>query len=265
MINTHKAKKSLGQNFLKDNNIIDKIIQQAQILKDDHVIEIGPGLGALTKRILPIIGKLDAIEYDKDVIPILKETCKGLGEVKIYNQDILKFDLSKVLTNQVKKSKIIGNLPYNISSPLIFKLLEYSDYIKDMHFMLQKEVVQRMCSRPGQKSYGRLSIMLQYFCQTEELFLVPPTAFTPEPKVDSQIIRLIPYKEKPFIADNYTLFSEVVKAAFSQRRKTLRNTLKNYIDASKLIDIGINPALRAEQIPIEQFVLLSNEIEKHKS
>ena len=116
MINTHKAKKSLGQNFLKDNNIIDKIIQQAQILKDDHVIEIGPGLGALTKRILPIIGKLDAIEYDKDVIPILKETCKGLGEVKIYNQDILKFDLSKVLTNQVKKSKIIGNLPYNISS-----------------------------------------------------------------------------------------------------------------------------------------------------
>jgi 16S rRNA (adenine1518-N6/adenine1519-N6)-dimethyltransferase len=133
-----------------------------------------------------------------------------------------------------------------------------------MHFMLQKEVVKRMCSTPGKKSYGRLSIMLQYFCYTEELFLVPPTAFSPEPKVDSQIIRLIPYKEKPFVAKNYTLFSEVVKAAFSQRRKTLRNTLKKHVDSSTLINIGINPTLRAEQITVEQFVLLSNEIEKAK-
>jgi 16S rRNA (adenine1518-N6/adenine1519-N6)-dimethyltransferase len=257
----YRAKKSLGQNFLHNNNVIEKIIRQAHILPKDFVVEIGPGLGALTTKILPIVGKLNVIEYDHNIIPILQKNCLDLGELIVHHHDILKYNLSNLITEEQQKIKLIGNLPYNISSPLIFHLLNYAQHIQNMHFMLQKEMVQRICAAPDNKNYGRLSIMIQYFCQTEALFIVPPTAFTPAPKVDSQIIRLTPYENPPHLAKNFDLFAQIVKAAFAQRRKTLRNTLKQLVNSETLEKAGINPSARAETITLESFVKLSNIVE----
>ena len=259
---SYRAKKSLGQNFLHDNNIIEKIVRQAHILPKDFVVEIGPGLGALTTKILPIVGKLNVVEYDSNIIPILQENCLDLGELVIHHHDILKFNLRDLITEEQQKIKLIGNLPYNISSPLIFHLLKSAEYIRDMHFMLQKEMVQRICATPDNKNYGRLSIMIQYFCQAEALFIVPPAAFTPAPKVDSQIIRLTPYENPPHAAKNFDLFAQIVKAAFAQRRKTLKNTLKQLVNRATLEKAGINPSARAETITLESFVKLSNIVEE---
>lgn len=261
-MHNHKAKKSLGQNFLINTEIIDKIIKNCRLSMNDTVIEIGPGLGALTEKIIKITGKLNVIEYDKDVIPALVNKCSKLGELNIFNEDILKINLSKFFNNTNSKLKIIGNLPYNISSPLIFRLLEYSKYIEEMVFMLQKEVVARICALPGNKKYGRLSVMIQYFCTTDELFLVPPSSFSPPPKIDSQIIRLTPHRDIPYLAENYNLFSDIVRNAFTQRRKTIRNSLRNFMSEKDMINININPQLRAENISVEEFVRIANYINK---
>ncbi|MDA7742073.1 16S rRNA (adenine(1518)-N(6)/adenine(1519)-N(6))-dimethyltransferase RsmA [Francisellaceae bacterium] len=257
----HRAKKHLGQNFLHDPHIIENIIRQINIKTDDTLVEVGPGLGALTTQILPITQKLNVIEYDTDVIPTLKENCEALGELIIHHQDALKFDFEALAQNLESKIRLVGNLPYNISSPLIFHFIKHIDSIADMHFMLQKEVVERICSGPGSKSYGRLSIMIQYFCKTEALFVVPPEAFTPAPKVDSQIIRLTPHQTKQTTAQNFERFADIVRSAFSQRRKTLRNTLKAHANIEQLEKAGIDPSARAETIPLEKFVVLSNLLE----
>ncbi|MFZ9035274.1 MAG: 16S rRNA (adenine(1518)-N(6)/adenine(1519)-N(6))-dimethyltransferase RsmA [Francisellaceae bacterium] len=260
---THKAKKSFGQNFLQDQNIIARIIQQAHICPDDHVIEIGPGLGALSAPVLSITRRLDVIEFDADVIPILKHKCQSLGQLNVYHQDVLKTDFTTFVGENTKKIKLIGNLPYNISSPILFHLVSYAHLFRDMHFMLQKEVVDRIVANPGNKDYGRLSVMLQYYFDCQALFIVPPHVFHPQPKVDSCIIRLVPRALITPVASDVALFEKVVKTAFSQRRKTLRNTLKPLLTPE--LDVGLLPidlSLRAENLSVADFVHLSNVIGK---
>ena len=253
----HHAKKRFGQHFLNDAHIIDLLISHIHPQRDDQMLEIGPGLGALTKPILPLLDHLQVIEIDRDVINHL--TFIGGDKLTIHNVDALRVDLTEI-TDASLPLRVIGNLPYNISTPLIFHLLETTPQIKDMHFMLQKEVVDRIAASPNGKNYGRLTVMVQYRCDAEYLFFVGPESFSPPPKVDSAVIKLTPWKEKPFIADNEKLFAQVVTQAFSQRRKTLRNTLKKMIDASELIALDIDPTARAETLSVEQFVNISNRL-----
>lgn len=252
----YKAKKHLGQNFLQDPNIIRKIVTVIAPQPGQSFIEIGPGLGALTQAILPLVNQMEVIELDAEIIPLLQQNCGHLGQLTIHQQDALTYDFSQYPTNS--SLRIIGNLPYNISSPLLFHLLQYTQCIKDMHFMLQKEVVERMAAKPGEEAYGRLSVMLQYHCQIQYLFTVPPGAFRPIPKVDSAIVRLIPYQTVPFVAKDYALFAEVVKQAFSQRRKTLRNCLKMLCQPAHFVQANIDPQLRAEVLSVADFVKLAN-------
>ncbi|MBN2689734.1 MAG: 16S rRNA (adenine(1518)-N(6)/adenine(1519)-N(6))-dimethyltransferase RsmA [Gammaproteobacteria bacterium] len=253
-----KPKKRFGQNFLQDKIIIENIISAINPQKDDAIVEIGPGTGALTFKLLKITCKLDAIELDRDLIDNLRNKSKNLGEIDIHNSDALEFDFNKIYKTQ--KLRIVGNLPYNISTPIIFHLLNYLDIIQDMHFMLQKEVVDRITAKPGNKQYGRLSIMTQYFLITEKLFDVPPEAFYPAPKVDSSIIRLTP-KKVTFPTKNIKNLQLVVTLAFQQRRKTLKNTLKKLITEEQLISLNIDPSVRPEQLSVDDFVRISNSLE----
>ena len=253
----HHAKKRFGQHFLNDPHIINLLISHINPQRDDQMLEIGPGLGALTKPILPLLDHLQVIEIDRDVVNHL--THIGGDKLTIHNVDALRVDLTAI-TDASKPLRVIGNLPYNISTPLIFHLLETTPQIKDMHFMLQKEVVDRIAAQPNGKNFGRLTVMVQYRCEAEHLFFVGPESFSPPPKVDSAVIKLTPWKEKPFQADNEKLFGQVVTQAFSQRRKTLRNTLKKMIDASELIALDIDPTSRAETLSVEQFVSISNRL-----
>lgn len=255
------ARKRFGQHFLHESFVIDKIVQAIAPKKTDHMIEIGPGLGALTERLLPHLESLTVIELDKDLIPILEEKCAALGELIVYQGDVLKVDfhtLSK--TDQVWR--LVGNLPYNISTPLLFHCLEQANIIQDMHFMLQKEVVDRITSHPGQASYGRLSVMIQYYCQVEKLFNVKSGAFQPPPKVDSAVIRLIPYRELPYKANDPVLFAEIVKNAFNHRRKMLRNNLAIWLQEQEFAQLEINSTLRPEQLAISDYVKLANFVAK---
>jgi len=261
----HQAKKRFGQNFLHDGSVIDRIVSSIRATEADNIIEIGPGLGAITRQLLPITKKMNVIELDRDIIPKLIFNCDGLGELVIHQTDALKFDYDQLCTSEsedgtpskINLMRIVGNLPYNISTPILFHLFEYASKIKDMHFMLQKEVVERMVAKPGSRTYGRLSVMTQSFCDTRMLFIVPPTAFTPEPKVESAIVWLAPRKEKLDIQDR-KLFAKVVAEAFNQRRKTLRNAWRKRIEAEDLESLGINPTLRPENISLAEFVKVSN-------
>ena len=254
---THHAKKRFGQHFLTDAHIINLLISHIAPQSEDQMLEIGPGLGALTKPILPLLDHLQVIEIDRDVINHL--THIGGSKLTIHNVDALRVDLTEI-TDASKPLRVIGNLPYNISTPLIFHLLETSPQIKDMHFMLQKEVVDRIAAEPNGKNYGRLTVMVQYRCEAEYLFFVRPESFSPPPKVDSAVIKLTPWKQKPYQAIDEKLFAQVVTQAFSQRRKTLRNTLKKMIDATELIALDIDPTARAETLSVEQFVRISNKL-----
>lgn len=253
----HKARKRFGQNFLHDQGIIKRIIDVIHAKKGESIVEIGPGQGALTKFLLPTLGEMDVVELDRDLVPILSRNCGSMGELRIHNVDALKFDFNS-LSNNGQKLRVIGNLPYNISTPLIFHLLESCNFISDMHFMLQKEVVDRMSAQPGTKSYGRLTVMVQYRCKVESLFMVDPSAFDPVPKVDSAIVRLVPHETLPFVAKDEKLFAKVVTTAFSQRRKTLRNNMKGMLSSEQLEEIGISPNLRSETLSLEEFVKMSN-------
>ena len=249
----HIAKKKFGQNFLKDASIIHSIIQSINPLLDDALIEIGPGLGALTKPLLEKSNHLLAIELDRDIVSWMeKEYPKK--KITIFNEDVLNFNFHQF----DQKVRIVGNLPYNISTPVLFKCIENIVIIKDLHFMLQKEVVDRMIATPSSSDYGRLSVMLQYYFSMEHLVHVPKEAFDPEPKVESSFVRLIPYEHYPFIANNINQFGKIVKEAFSQRRKTIRNTLKSLINENDFEKIGINPQLRAENLSVSDFVKISN-------
>jgi 16S rRNA (adenine1518-N6/adenine1519-N6)-dimethyltransferase len=257
MTERHHAKKRLGQHFLKDEAVIEQIVRCIAPTPSQSIVEIGPGLGALTKRVLPLVNQLDVIEFDRDVIPLLKKACDNDARLIVHQADVLTFDLSSLVTGD-NKLRVIGNLPYNISTPIFFHLVSFIDHIQDMHFMLQKEVVDRMCASVGTKKYGRLTVMLQYYCEAEFLFDVPPTAFAPPPKVDSAVLRLVPHKKKPCEAEDVKQFSIVVRTAFNQRRKTLRNTLKKLMSEETLKQLSINPQQRPEVTTLQEFVRISN-------
>ncbi|MES9941181.1 MAG: 16S rRNA (adenine(1518)-N(6)/adenine(1519)-N(6))-dimethyltransferase RsmA [Candidatus Thiodiazotropha sp. 6PLUC2] len=257
----HRARKRFGQNFLHDPGIIQRIVQSINPKPSDNLVEIGPGQGAITTELLPLVNQMYAIELDRDLVEPLAQQCASLGELLIHNTDALKFDFSSLAEAQ-RPLRVVGNLPYNISTPLLFHLLDYSPYIKDMHFMLQKEVVDRMGADPGSKSYGRLSVMLQARAEVTPLFNIGPGAFNPPPKVDSAFVRLNPYDVSPYHIDNWEEFSLVVREAFSQRRKTLRNCLKKSLSAEAIESAGIDPGARAETLSIEDFATLTGQL-KH--
>jgi 16S rRNA (adenine1518-N6/adenine1519-N6)-dimethyltransferase len=252
----HIPRKRFGQHFLVDKNIITRLVDAIAPLASDNLVEIGPGQGALTIPVLKKINTLRVVELDRDLIPILTERCKAHGELIVYQADALAFDFQQLVNES--PLRIIGNLPYNISTPLIFHLLTYAKHVKDMHFMLQKEVVDRLAAKLGNSDYGRLSIMVQYHCEVTALFDVPPEAFDPPPKVNSSIVRILPFKEIPFVATNYDHFARLVKQAFNQRRKTLRNCLKVMVTDHDWQRSGIDPSLRPEQLHVRHYVALSN-------
>ncbi len=249
----HKAKKRFGQNFLIDESIIFQIIQSIMPESDETLVEIGPGLGAMTRPLLKAAKKMTVVELDRDLIEYLK-TLDGLT---VINEDILKVDLTK-LCPQGQKLRIVGNLPYNISTPIIFHLLANVEMVDDMHFMLQKEVIDRMAATPGDSAYSRLSIMVQRYCEVVPLLEIPPESFDPAPKVMSQFVRLIPYQGNPYGIKDDAIFFDVVKEAFSMKRKMLRNNLKPLMTQDEIAALGIEPTLRAENLNIEDFVTLSN-------
>lgn len=261
----HKPRKRFGQNFLHDENVIQRIVNAIAPQQGEHLVEIGPGQGALTKQLLPLVGKMDAIELDRDLLEPLQQTCASLGQLIIHSADALKFDFCSLLHTKEHKLRIVGNLPYNISTPLLFHLMEQRHCIQDMHFMLQKEVVERITAKPGNGQYGRLGIMLQYYCQAEQLFIVSPGAFFPPPRVDSAVFRLTPHSTPPFTAKDEKLLSQIVGQSFSQRRKTIRNNLKGVIEESVLLELDIDPGLRPERLELEQFVKLANWLADNKT
>ena len=258
MNNFAAPRKSLGQNFLQDPNIINKIVAGLGIKNSDTVVEIGPGRGALTERIIPQAERTHLIEFDRDLIQHWQQRAKHFDGVVVHGADVMKFDFQEIIDSAPNKIKLIGNLPYNISSPVLFHLMRYAEHIEHQVVMLQKEVVDRMAAKPGNKQYGRLSVMLQQRYQIENLFKVPPTAFFPPPKVDSAIARLTPLIEIAHPVDSQSDFEKVVKQAFNMRRKTLRNTLKGMLSTEQIESLGINAGARAETLNVADFAALSN-------
>ena len=254
----HIAKKRFGQNFLTDQGVITSLIEAINPQMDQTIVEIGPGLGALTKPLLAKIPHLHVVEIDRDIVAWMQaEYAKPAytsNTVTIHNVDALKFQFTSLGENL----RVTGNLPYNISTPILFHLLNNLSQISDMHFMLQKEVVERMVALPSTPASGRLSVMLQYHLAMEYLITVPPEAFEPAPKVESAFVRCVPHTTLPYIAKSEALFAKVVLAAFGQRRKTLRNTLKGLLDDAGFAALNINPQLRAENLSVAQFVSISN-------
>jgi 16S rRNA (adenine1518-N6/adenine1519-N6)-dimethyltransferase len=254
----HIAKKRFGQNFLTDQGVIYSLVEAVSPKVDDLIVEIGPGLGALTQPLLKQLNHLHVVEIDRDIISWM-ETFYPKDKITIHNSDALKFNFSELpKLSPSHKIRVIGNLPYNISTPILFHLLNNIDNIIDMHFMLQKEVVERMVAAPSTSEYGRLSVMLQYKLKMDYLITVPPEAFDPAPKVESAFVRCVPHAALPYLAKDEALFAKIVTAAFGQRRKTVRNTLKAYLDDTGFDALDINPQLRAENLSVAQFVSIAN-------
>ncbi|HET6604919.1 MAG TPA: 16S rRNA (adenine(1518)-N(6)/adenine(1519)-N(6))-dimethyltransferase RsmA [Xanthomonadaceae bacterium] len=254
----HRAKKHFGQHFLHERGIVDRIVQAIDPRPGQHLVEIGPGRGALTVSLLDRVGELTVIEIDRDVLPLLHAAAAGHGRLRVVESDVLEVDLGVLAAG--RPIRLVGNLPYNISSPILFHALSHAAWIVDMHFMLQKEVVDRMAAAPGGKVYGRLSVMLQAWCEVQALLRVPPGAFTPPPKVDSALVRLVPKRPDQIgIADPHR-FGQVVRAAFSQRRKTLRNALKDVASVNELERVAIDPGARAETLAVADYVRLANSL-----
>jgi len=253
----HQARKRFGQNFLHDQRIINDILNYAHPQPGEHWVEIGPGLGALTSPLLARGVDLDVIELDRDLVARLQQQFAANPKIAIHSADALRFEFSSLAKN-AEKLRVIGNLPYNISTPLLFHLLETTPCLEDMIFMLQKEVVNRICAQAGSKQYGRLSVMIQYYCDAEWLFDVPPESFNPAPQVMSAIVRLTPHAAPPVAIADLSAFRALVTQAFSQRRKTLRNSLRNFISAEQLSALGIDGELRAEAITLAEFAEIAN-------
>lgn len=251
----HKAKKRFGQNFLVDERIISDIIRAIRPEPDNNMVEIGPGLGALTRPLLKQLNKLHVVEIDRDIISRLK-TDYQQDKIVIHEGDALQFDFAALAA----PLRIVGNLPYNISSPLLFHFADYAARITDMHFMLQNEVVERMVAEPSTPEYGRLSVMLQYRFRMEKLLDVPPESFRPAPKVNSAIVRMVPMPVAEMLVYDEARFALIVSAAFSQRRKTLRNTLKAYLAESDFAQLGIDAQLRAENLGVAEFARITNHL-----
>ncbi|HDV7284921.1 Ribosomal RNA small subunit methyltransferase A [Mannheimia haemolytica] len=257
----HTARKRFGQNFLHDMNIIHSIVSAINPKNGQFLLEIGPGLGALTEPVAELVDKLTVVEIDRDLAERLRHHPFLNQKLTIIEQDALRFnfrDYFNQLNLDEDSVRVFGNLPYNISTPLIFHLLTFHDLIQDMHFMLQKEVVKRLCAAPNSKAYGRLTIMAQYYCQVIPVLEVPPTAFKPAPKVDSAVVRLVPYNQLPYPAKDVYWLNRVTTQAFNQRRKTLRNALSTLFSAEQLEALGVDLTARAENLTIADYVRLAN-------
>lgn len=253
----HQARKRFGQNFLHDAGVIERIVRSINPQPDDAMVEIGPGLGALTEELLEANPDLSVVEIDRDLIPVLRTRFFNYPGLEIHEADALRFDFSELVADG-KPLRIVGNLPYNISTPLIFHLLNQSGVVKDMHFMLQKEVVQRLAAVSGDNNYGRLGIMTQYFCKVQPLFEVGPGAFRPAPKVDSAIVRLIPYEVLPHPAKDLKALQVLVRTAFNARRKTLRRALGGLVTVAQLQQLGIDDNLRPENLSLAEYVAIAD-------
>src|SRR5690606_16988641 len=253
----HRARKRFGQNFLHDSGVIDRIIRAISPKAGERLLEIGPGQGALTDSLVNSAAQLDVIEIDRDLVQILTERFALNTNFTLHEGDALKFDFSR-LGAEPSSLRVVGNLPYNISTPLIFHLLNNAALIRDMHFMLQKEVVERLAAEPGGGDWGQLSIMVQYHCRVEHLFNVGPGAFNPPPKVDSAIVRLVPHDVLPHPAKDHRQLERVVREAFNQRRKTLRNTLKPLLSLDEMEACNVDGGLRPEQLDLAAFVRLAD-------
>ncbi len=258
---SHRPRRRFGQHFLRDPGVIDAIIREIAPTRDDLLVEIGPGQGAITKPLATLCGSLHAIELDRDLVAGLRRQFDNNSGVTIHAADALQFDYAAL----GETLRIVGNLPYNISTPLLFYLLNYRQRIRDMHFMLQKEVVDRMAAPPGGKTYGRLGIMLGCRFEIDALFEVDRYAFDPPPEVTSAIVRLTPLPAGTYDIDDEKLLSKLVATAFSQRRKTIRNSLQGVVTENELADIGIDSSLRAEVIPISLYVALANSIARREN
>jgi len=254
MASKHRARKRFGQHFLADPGVVDAIIRAVHPTKEDVIVEIGPGQGAITDALARNAGHLHAIELDRDLVAQLRRQYDGNPNVTVHEADALRFDFSSL----GDRIRVVGNLPYNISTPLLFHLLKFRSLILDMHFMLQKEVVARMAAGPGSKTYGRLGIMLGCHLNIESLFDVPPEAFDPPPEVTSAVVRLDPLPPGTFDIQDEARLSTLVMTAFMQRRKTLRNSLKKLVDRADFEALGIDAGQRPEQVSIADYIRLSN-------
>ena len=255
----HKARKRFGQNFLTDPLLIQRIVNTINPVAGELILEIGPGHAALSRPLAESEAELHLLEIDRDLAARLQILFKPEGKAIIHTGDALKTDFSEIVHG--RPFRLVGNLPYNISTPLLFHVLKWNDLVIDMHFMLQQEVVKRMAANPGGKAWGRLSVMCQYYCEVSPLFDVPPEAFTPAPKVQSMFVKLIPHAQPPVTIRDMAVFERLVIQAFSMRRKTLRNCLRGLLDASMIEAAGIDPGLRPETLGLEQFAALSQILE----
>lgn len=261
---THHPRRRLGQHFLRDQNIVWRIVAAFDPRPGDCVVEIGPGDGVLTRELADRVASLHAVEIDRDLAAGLMAELGARENVLVYNADALTFDFCH-LAGRRRKLRLIGNLPYNVSTPLLFHLLEQSHCIQDMCFTLQSEVVERLSAAPNSKAYGRLGVMIQWRCQVETLFAVKPGAFDPPPKVDSAVVRLRPHATPPVHVIAESTFARVVHAAFSQRRKTLRNALKGMLSANEMSAFGVDPGRRGESLGLQEFAVLSNVLAQKKT
>lgn len=258
----HQARKRFGQNFLTDDTVIGRIVDAISAQPGQLVLEIGPGQAALTYPLADSGAELHLLEIDRDLVARLNVQFATRENVTVHSTDALRTDFEEITGG--RPFRLVGNLPYNISTPLLFHVLKWSELVTDMHFMLQQEVVKRMAAVPGGKAWGRLSLMCQYRCEVTPLFNVPPEAFSPSPKVQSAIVRLTPYREPPVHIANMDTFEQLVSQAFSQRRKTLRNSLRAMIDTTNMEAAGIDPGARPETLGLTDFANLSNKIDKNK-
>ena len=255
MHGAHVPRKRFGQHFLHERGVIERILRALQPAPGDRFVEIGPGEGALTLPLLAEAGRLTAIELDRDLIPILRERARDIGALELIEADALTVDFTALAGDGALR--LVGNLPYNISTPLLFHALSHAGAIRDMLFMLQKEVVQRMAAAHGSKTYGRLSVSLQSRCRVEHLFDVAPGSFRPPPKVDSAIVRVVPLDRPLLEPSEQDALDRLLRAAFAQRRKTLRNALRGLADDTTLEACGIDPGVRAEDVPVARYVALA--------
>ncbi|TNH03936.1 16S rRNA (adenine(1518)-N(6)/adenine(1519)-N(6))-dimethyltransferase RsmA [Testudinibacter sp. TR-2022] len=254
----HTARKRFGQNFLHDQHVIQGIVAAIYPQKDQYLVEIGPGLGALTEPVAEQLDRLTVIELDRDLAERLRHHPFLHQKLSVIEQDAMQVDFRQLCEQAGQKVRVFGNLPYNISTPLMFHLFNYYDSIQDMHFMLQKEVVKRLCAAPNSKAYGRLTIMAQYFCQVMPVLEVPPSAFKPAPKVDSAVVRLIPHRTLPHPVKDLYWLNRVCSQAFNQRRKTLRNALSTLFSLEQLTALGVDQNARAENLSIADYARLAN-------
>lgn len=254
-----RARKRFGQNFLTDTLFADKIVAALRITACDHIVEVGPGHGALTELLLDSGVTLDAVEIDRDLAALLAEKFATRENFTLHVEDVLQFELASIVTGH--PLRIIGNLPYNISTPLLFHFLQQRKTIHDMHFMLQSEVVDRIVAPPGSKTYGRLSVMLQYYFTAQRLFKVPADAFRPRPKVISAVVKLMPRTRPENEAVDYRSLERLLRTAFQQRRKTIKNNLRDFFSADDLQRIDIDPQQRAENLDMAQFILLARALQ----